>query len=679
MIGFRAALRIKGSLLGFLLASYLTLAVVPVALFGVVGGFLLFSTYRQDIKTVTRVSVRSAVAEAERYVAGPKRLVESLASSFRGSIPKEHAEAFLGAAQAGSIGVRALALLDRRYRVIAAAPAGAMPAGADLSRRAFIEEARLGETVLSKPFVNPATGGVDAAIVRVEGDFTVVGILELDALSAFLRPLRFSSSDQVAIVDEAGFFIAHTDERRVQERQREALSLDPDGEAKQTIREGRSYLLARSDIRGTKWAVVYYRDLTAAAAFAVAFGYRFLALLAALALTAAVFIALARRAFELRLKALLDRIRDVERGSWLASSGVSDSWREFRKIGEAFALMAERVAEREEDLRRSEEKYRGLFVRNKAPTLIVDGGSGRIVDANPAAALFYGMEREALLAMNIQEINTLDPDEIAAEMAEAEEERRSHFHFRHKLADGQLRDVEVYSSPVEWEGARRLYSIIIDVTERSLAEKRVERSLAEKEVLLREIHHRVKNNLQIMASLLNLQALYVRDPADADLFRSSQDRILSMAAIHELLYQRDDLAAVDLGEYLRSLVSNLSETAAHGCIKVSVEAERAETSPEKALPLGLIMNELVTNSIKYAFPLQVADSNQRSIVVSLHRKDDQIELEIRDNGVGLPSDMDPDRASSLGFSLVRSLSSQLGGRVTYRRTDGFSVVITAPL
>jgi PAS domain S-box-containing protein len=424
---------------------------------------------------------------------------------------------------------------------------------------------------------------------------------------------------------------------------------------------------------------VYYRDLTAAAAFAIAFVYRFVALLVALALTAVVFVALARRAFERRLKALLDRIRDVERGSWLASSGVSDSWKEFRRIGEAFALMAERVAEREEDLRRSEEKYRGLFVRNKAPTLIIDGGSGRIVDANPAAALFYGRDRDSLLSMNIQEINTLDSDEIAAEMAEAEEERRSHFHFRHRLADGQLRDVEVYSSPVEWDGARRLYSIIIDVTERSLAEKRVERSLAEKEVLLREVHHRVKNNLQIMASLLNLQALYVRDPEDADLFHSSQNRILSMAAIHELLYQRDDLAAVDLGEYLRSLIGNLSETASRGRIEISVETERAQASPEKALPLGLITNELVTNSIKYAFPLQEADSKPRSIAVSLHRREDNIELEIRDNGVGLPSDVDPESASSLGFSLVRSLGSQLGGHITYCRTDGFSVVITAPL
>jgi two-component sensor histidine kinase len=264
-------------------------------------------------------------------------------------------------------------------------------------------------------------------------------------------------------------------------------------------------------------------------------------------------------------------------------------------------------------------------------------------------------------------------------MAEAEEERRSHFHFRHRLADGQLRDVEVYSSPVEWDGARRLYSIIIDVTERSLAEKRVERSLAEKEVLLREVHHRVKNNLQIMASLLNLQALYVRDPEDADLFHSSQNRILSMAAIHELLYQRDDLAAVDLGEYLRSLIGNLSETASRGRIEISVETERAQASPEKALPLGLITNELVTNSIKYAFPLQEADSKPRSIAVSLHRREDNIELEIRDNGVGLPSDVDPESASSLGFSLVRSLGSQLGGHITYCRTDGFSVVITAPL
>ena len=675
-------LRVGGSLLAFLLSSYLALAVAPVVLFGALGAVLLVSGFREDVKNATTVSMRSAVAEAGRYVAGPQRLAESLSVLFRSPHAREHAEIFLAAAQESAGGIRSIVLLDAERRVIAAAPEGAAAAGADFSRRSFMREAAPGRTRLSTPFVNPATGGVDAAVVRAEADLAVVAILELDTLSAFLRPLRFSTEDQVAIVDQAGVYIAHTEERRVYERQMEGLNAElrssVGGKLRRIVRDGQTYITAGSPIPGTDWAVIYYRDLAAASSLSVAFIYRFAALIGALIIAAAVFVSLARRAFAFRLDELLGRIREVERGSWFATATESDSWREFREIGEAFGHMAERVAEREEDLRRSEEKYRGLFVWNKAPTLIIDGGTGRIVDSNPAAASFYGYPRDRLLDMNIFDINTLSRAEIAVEMEAAEEERRSHFHFRHRLADGEIRDVEVYSSPVEWEGERRLYSIVIDVTERRLAEDRVARSLAEKEVLLREVHHRVKNNLQIMASLLNLQSLYVRDEADADLFRSSQDRILSMAAIHELLYQREDLAAVDLGEYLESLVGNLSETAARSGIAITVRAEAAAASPEKALPLGLIVNELITNSVKYAFPRSADGPEARAVVVTLTRDGLSLVLEVKDNGVGLPACVDPAASPSLGFSLVRSLSAQLGGSVSFSRSDGFAVRLRAP-
>ncbi len=678
----RPRFRVGGSLLGFLLSSYLALAVAPVALFGLLGAVLLSSAYRADVRNATTVSMRSAVAEAGRYVAGPQRLVESLSLLFRAPGAKEQAGMFLDAAQRGASGIRSVMLLDAARRVVAAAPEGAAAPGTDFSRRSFMREAEAGKTRLSTPFVDPATDGVEAAAVRIEEDRAVVAVLELDTLSAFLRPLRFSTEDQVAIVDEDGVYIAHTEERRVHERQRENLHAElrssVGGTPRRIVRDGRSYLAAGSPIPSTDWTVVYYRDLEAASSLSIAFIYRFAALIGALVIAAAVFVYLARRAFASRLDELLGRIREVERGSWFATATASDSWKEFREIGEAFGHMAERVAEREEDMRRSEEKYRGLFVWNKAPTLIIDGETGRIVDSNPAAASFYGYPRDRLLDMNIYDINTLSRADIAAEMAAAEEERRNHFHFRHRLADGEIRDVEVYSSPVEWEGERRLYSSVIDVTERRLAEERVARSLAEKEVLLREVHHRVKNNLQIMASLLSLQSLYVRDEADAELFRSSQDRILSMAAIHELLYQREDLAAVDLGEYLASLVGNLSETAERAGIEIIVRAEAAAVTPEKALPLGLIVNELITNSVKYAFPRPADGPEAPAVFVTLTRDGLSLELEVRDNGIGLPPGVDPAAAQSLGFSLVRSLSAQLGGSVAFTRSDGFAVRLRAP-
>ncbi len=207
-----------------------------------------------------------------------------------------------------------------------------------------------------------------------------------------------------------------------------------------------------------------------------------------------------------------------------------------------------------------------------------------------------------------------------------------------------------------------------EIAERRAAEGKIRASLLEKEVLLKEVHHRVKNNLQIISSLFGIQAYTVRDEICRNVLRESQDRIRSIAMIHEKLYQTPDIAMIDFAQYVQSLADNLyrSYGADSSRITMATNVDNAKFDIDTAIPCGLIINELVSNSLKYAFP-----ENRHGIInIRLWQENDRYVLEVSDNGVGLPGDLDVHNVSSMGLQLVDILAEQLGGRMTVGRTSG---------
>jgi len=204
---------------------------------------------------------------------------------------------------------------------------------------------------------------------------------------------------------------------------------------------------------------------------------------------------------------------------------------------------------------------------------------------------------------------------------------------------------------------------------RKLAEDKIKSSLEEKEVLLREIHHRVKNNMQIVSSLLLLQSENIEDKKYRDIFIDSQNRIQAMALIHEKLYQSESLAQINFKEYIDSIVSNISESYGQKSnIKLDINIENVPLNINYAVPCGLIINELVTNSFKYAFP----DGRQGIIKISAKSNDDgMIQLSISDDGIGIPKDLDIRNTNSLGLRLIIGLAeSQLHGEMILNRDSG---------
>jgi len=197
-------------------------------------------------------------------------------------------------------------------------------------------------------------------------------------------------------------------------------------------------------------------------------------------------------------------------------------------------------------------------------------------------------------------------------------------------------------------------------------------ALADKDVLLREIHHRVKNNLQVIASLLALQSSAAR-PEVRPAFDESRQRIRSMGLVHELLYQSEELASIDFAEYLRRVADSVSNSFGAHDVELVVRAPGVRLDVDAAVPCGLIVNELVTNSFKHAFP----DRSGR-IVVSVTLDHDDVLLEVCDDGIGLPASFQLDTARTLGLQIVNALSHQLHGGVEFTRDHGTRFCVRFP-
>lgn len=203
---------------------------------------------------------------------------------------------------------------------------------------------------------------------------------------------------------------------------------------------------------------------------------------------------------------------------------------------------------------------------------------------------------------------------------------------------------------------------------RRKAEEMLRESLREKETLMQEIHHRVKNNLAVVSSLIKLQSRHVDDERYMEMFEESVSRIHTMASVHEKLYRSEDSSKIIFSDYIRDMAKQIYDSHRPGCgIRLTTDIEKMVLSIDAAVPCGLILNELITNSIKYAFP----QGREGEIRVALHTaKDNAVEFTVADNGIGIPENIDPAAAGSLGLTLVNALVKQLRGELEVRRGTG---------
>ena len=326
----------------------------------------------------------------------------------------------------------------------------------------------------------------------------------------------------------------------------------------------------------------------------------------------------------------------------------------------------------EEALRESEERYR-LLAENSLDLIGLLDLDGNVMYASPSHYYLIGYTPNELVHQNLFAVVHADdvPRALAAINSLLAAGARKTIEWRMLKKSGDWIEMEAILSGIPGPGnaIHRILFTARDITVRKQVEERIKASLKEKEVLLKEIHHRVKNNLQIISSLLNLQSGYIQDKHAGEMFKESRNRVRSMALIHEKLYQSKDLARIDFAEYVRHLTTHLfrSYGVNSHAVGLKINVDKVLLDIDTAIPCGLIVNELVSNSLKYAFPPGVAGE----ICVDLHRENDgTLALLVSDNGAGLPPDFDVRQTESLGLQLVSTLADQLAGTITLDHNGG---------
>jgi|GEM_PF-743207 PAS domain S-box-containing protein len=326
-------------------------------------------------------------------------------------------------------------------------------------------------------------------------------------------------------------------------------------------------------------------------------------------------------------------------------------------------------------LRESEEKFHAL-VENAADAFFLHDFNGKIIEINKQTCNNLGYSRDELLAMSIPDI---EQDYSLSKAQEAWESipigRPITLSSHEKRKDGSVFPVEVRLICIYLKGRKLILGLIRDVTERKHAEEALQSSLQEKDVLMRELYHRTKNNMQVISSMLGLKALYVKDSYTCDILKDMESRILSMALVHKRLYESKNLSRINLKDYILELSNLLLDNYKVDVSKVSMRLELEDINVliDTAIPCGMIINELLSNSIKYAFP----GARRGEIEIHLCRlTPEMIELKVSDDGIGMPGDYDFNQQNSLGSLLLFSIvENQLQGEISYEFTKGVSFII----
>jgi len=309
------------------------------------------------------------------------------------------------------------------------------------------------------------------------------------------------------------------------------------------------------------------------------------------------------------------------------------------------------------------------FMKSATEGFILFDSQLRTIEINNAALVICDIRR-SIIDKPIQKISLLsdDPDNIKKCKAVIET-GKAYIVDNYK---SKTNGIQRHSSIKAFKVGDGLGMIITDISDQKRAEQQIQKDLREKEVLLKEIHHRVKNNLQIISSLLSLQSMSIKEKNVLNIFNESRNRVRSMALVHEELYHSKDLAHIDFASYVKNLVHSLYRAykSNSASIQLKLDIHNIAMGIDLAVPCGLIINELISNSLKYAFPKKYRKKG--IIQVALHEYGkDMAELIIQDNGIGFPKDIDPKKNKSLGLHLVTLLAEdQLGGTIQLNKNSG---------
>jgi len=357
-----------------------------------------------------------------------------------------------------------------------------------------------------------------------------------------------------------------------------------------------------------------------------------------------------------------------------------------------------------------EKKYEYLF-DNKSNLLYIQKREGKFIDFNKNVVNKYGYKKEEIVGKfsEFLAVPNNDLDKISEYIEKAWNGEKQMFgvetpfielKIKKKPLTYEIIEIETKSTIIDYKREEAIYLTFHDISyrkklekeqlkvllteasnnnlkneiiERKKVEKKLKESLSKKEILLKEVHHRVKNNLQVISSILNLQSAYVKDENTLNILMESQNRIKSMSFIHESLYKTDDFSKINFSEYISTLSKSLVDTYViyPNTVELDLSLEAVFLNLDLSIPCGLIINELISNAFKYGF----IDYKKGKIKINLSENNGLINLIVQDNGLGLPSNINYKKTESLGLQLVITLAEQIDAEVLLDNTKGAKYTI----
>ncbi|MEN6291006.1 MAG: histidine kinase dimerization/phosphoacceptor domain -containing protein [Methanobacterium sp.] len=361
---------------------------------------------------------------------------------------------------------------------------------------------------------------------------------------------------------------------------------------------------------------------------------------------------------------------------------------------------ARKLLQTNQEILEKREKHLSLITDNMMDLITRIDANGKYRYVSPSAPKVLGYTPENMLENNI--LDLVHPDDLEKLKSSAQKAVNTHapneVEYRHKTPSGDYIWIETAGTPIfDKNNFKGFVCGSKNINYRKIAEEQIKTSLEEKEVLLKEIHHRVKNNMQIISSLLSLQSRYIKDENYLAVFKEGQNRVKSMAMIHEGLYKSDNLARINFEEYVHNLISGLFSSYGidKDIIKTKINLDNILLDIDTAIPLGLILNELISNSLKHAFPHNIPNSKNftftdhaveinnssniqfapsggitSEINILLSQNEDMLKLVVGDNGIGFPENINFKNTESLGLQLVNTLVNQLNGEIKLEKENG---------
>jgi PAS domain S-box-containing protein len=674
----RAKLRLKH----FLIVSLISVAIIPLLIISYITMTSFSGSFEEEITNKNQLLARSLVGEVEQFLSQTATVIDQLADMIedRKLVGIDQVSPHLESLVRHYYFFDMIQILDRNGTILQLAPFKRDYLGMNLSGYRFFKETNsLRQTTWSAAFTSFQTGQPTIAVARPVTNGMIVGYLNVTRIADITDQVNLGPDSWVGIVDRNGQIISHTDPFQVYQQVniKNKLIVQKGLTGKPGVffyrQNGKEYLGIVAIVPKTGWPVIVSQALTEAFTPVRNTRALFIAgILAGLVLA----VAIAMRSLNKIMKPLAElagQANEVACGRY-EDLTVSDSYEEFNQLATDFRAMTDAIHNRELALRESEERY----------ALAVIGANDGLWDWNIRTnQIYFSLRWKEILGFSDAEFpnevwqweTRIHPDDREQVFTKIDAHLRGdsanfQYEYRMRHKDGSYRWVLARGLALRDPTGHpyRMAGSHTDITERKINEKKILEALIEKEILLKEVHHRVKNNLQIIASLLRLQGDTIKDPHTFELFTESLNRIRSITLVHEKLYQSPDLSRIGFKEYVNILVGSLFQTFGNrfDAITYRVEIdEQARLGLDAAIACGLIINELVSDSLVYAF----REREDGEIVIRFEQFGDRMELSIMNNGAGITADKF-EAAGTLGFQLVKVLVSQLQGQVSFHGDQG---------